>query len=169
MATSVWVAPPGIAETGREGKSTMSVNLRPARTGDFGYCATLYFAAMEWAIRELNLDRTAHHASFSQRWDVTQVRMITLDGADIGWLQSTTQGDALFLGQLFVDAAFQRRGIGTEVMNRLIDEAACAGQAVTLGVVKTNPALRLYQRLGFCITHDDDRKFYMRREPPNRT
>jgi ribosomal protein S18 acetylase RimI-like enzyme len=50
-------------------------------------------------------------------------------------------------------------------VQRLIEEAARAGQAVTLGVVKTNPALRLYQRLGFQITHDDDRKFYMRREP----
>jgi hypothetical protein len=31
--------------------------------------------------------------------------------------------------------------------------------------VKTNPALRLYERLGFHTTHDDDRKFYMKREP----
>jgi RimJ/RimL family protein N-acetyltransferase len=30
--------------------------------------------------------------------------------------------------------------------------------------VKTNPARRLYERLGFRITHEDDRKFYMRRE-----
>ena len=59
---------------------------------------------------------------------------------------------------------FQRRGIGTEVVNALIEEAAHAGQAITLGVVKINPALRLYERLGFRITHDDDRKFYMRCE-----
>jgi len=49
-------------------------------------------------------------------------------------------------------------------MNRLIEEATRARQAVTLGVVKTNPALRLYRRLGFEITHQDKRKFYMRRE-----
>jgi ribosomal protein S18 acetylase RimI-like enzyme len=49
-------------------------------------------------------------------------------------------------------------------MTRLIGEAAQSSQAVTLGVVKTNPALRLYERLGFRITHDDERKFYMRRE-----
>jgi ribosomal protein S18 acetylase RimI-like enzyme len=35
---------------------------------------------------------------------------------------------------------------------------------VTLGVVKINPALSLYERLGFRVTHQDDRKFYMRRE-----
>jgi ribosomal protein S18 acetylase RimI-like enzyme len=36
---------------------------------------------------------------------------------------------------------------------------------VCLSVVKINPALRLYERLGFRITHEDDRKFYMKREP----
>jgi ribosomal protein S18 acetylase RimI-like enzyme len=50
-------------------------------------------------------------------------------------------------------------------MNRLLSEAARAGQAVVLGVVKINPALRLYKRLGFQITHDDERKVYMRRNP----
>lgn len=51
------------------------------------------------------------------------------------------------------------------MMNRIISEAAHADQAVSLGVVKTNPAFRLYERLGFQIAHEDDRKFYMRREP----
>lgn len=139
--------------------------LRPARAHDFDYCAGLYFAGMETVIRELNLDQAAQLANLRQRWEMTQVRIITLDGADIGWLQSATQDDALFLGQLFVETPFQRQGIGTEVMNRLIGEAARAHRAVTLGVVKTNPALRLYRRLGFRLTGEDDRKFYMRREP----
>jgi ribosomal protein S18 acetylase RimI-like enzyme len=142
----------------------MRTILRPARPEDFEYCATLYFSGMEEIIRELNLDRAAQVASFRQQWEATQVRIITLDAADIGWVQATTRDDALFLAQLFVEPAFQRQGIGTEVMKHLIDEATRACQAVTLGVVKTNPALRLYERLGFRITHDDDRKFYMRRE-----
>jgi predicted N-acetyltransferase YhbS len=45
-----------------------------------------------------------------------QVRIITLDGTDIGWLQSFAKDNALFLGQLFVDSALQRQGIGTEVV-----------------------------------------------------
>jgi len=138
--------------------------LRAARAEDFDYCARLYFEGMEKIITELNLDLEAQIAGFRQRWDVTQVRIITLDGTDIGWLQSFVNDDALFLGQLFVDGALRRQGIGTEIVKGLIGEAARAGQALTLGVVKTNPALRLYERLGFRTTHEDERKFYMRRD-----
>ena len=83
----------------------------------------------------------------------------------MGWLQSMMRDDGLFVAQLFVDGPFQRQGIGTEVMNRLIGEAARLDQAVRLAVVKINPALRLYERLGFHTTHEDARKFYMKRDP----
>jgi ribosomal protein S18 acetylase RimI-like enzyme len=138
--------------------------LRPARPEDFDYCARLYFEGMDKIIKELNLDMAAHSAGFRQRWDVMQVRIVTLDGTDIGWLQSFVKDNALFLGQLFVDKSLREQGIGTELVKGLIDEAASAGRAVTLGVVKTNPAVRLYERLGFRTTHDDERKFYMRRD-----
>lgn len=143
----------------------MNVAFRPALPQDFDYCERLYFAEMERINRELKLDRDLQVASFRRQWDVTQVRIITLDGADIGWLQSTTRDGTFFLGQLFVDAPLQRRGIGTAVMHRLIAEATREGQVMILGVVKTNPAKRLYERLGFRTSHEDDRKFYMRREP----
>jgi ribosomal protein S18 acetylase RimI-like enzyme len=143
---------------------TTRTTLRPARPEDFDYCARLYFEGMEKIIKELNLNMDAQVAGLRQRWDVTQVRIITLDGKDIGWLQSFEKDDALFLGQLFVDGALRRRGIGTEVVKALIEEAARAGRAMTLGVVKTNPALRLYERLGFRTTHEDERKFYMCRD-----
>lgn len=141
----------------------MRTTIRPAAPEDFDYCARLYFEGMEKIIKELNLNMDAQVAGLRQRWDVTQVRVIALDGTDIGWLQSFEKDNTLFLGQLFVDGAFRRQGIGTEVVKALIEEATTAGRAMTLGVVKTNPALRLYERLGFRTTHEDERKFYMRR------
>lgn len=138
--------------------------LRPGRPGDFDYCGRLYFEGMENIINELNLDMAAQIVGFRQRWDVTQVRIATLDGMDIGWLQSFVIDDALFLAQLFVDKSSRGQGIGTELVKGLIEEAASAGRAVTLAVVKTNPALRLYEQLGFRTTHDDKRKFYLRRD-----
>jgi GNAT superfamily N-acetyltransferase len=103
-------------------------------------------------------------ANLRERWDIKEVEIITSGSEDVGWMQSSIQDEARFLEQIFIDAAFQRRGIGTGIIYRLIDRANRADQPVTLGVVKTNPARHLYERLGFRITHEDDRKFYMRRE-----
>jgi len=142
----------------------MPVALRPALKQDFDYCRRLYFGEMQWIIDELHLDPAAHEISFQQQWKATQVRILVVDGVDVGWVQTVTENDELFVAQMFVDRPFQRRGIGTEVMKWLIGEAARANQAVRLAVVKLNPARRLYERLGFQVTHEDDRKFYMKRD-----
>jgi GNAT superfamily N-acetyltransferase len=149
----------------------MPIALRPARSEDFDFCARLYFSGMDQIIRELKLDMALQTANLRERWKAAEVEIITLDSEDVGWMQSSIRDDGRFLEQIFIDAPFQRRGIGTGIIHRLIDQANRANQPVTLGVVKTNPARHLYERLGFRITHEDDRKFYMRREadgaPPN--
>ena len=66
--------------------------------------------------------------------------------------------------ELYLDGRFQQ-GIGGSLVQALIKEAGRAGRVVTLGVVKINPARRLYARLGFRTTHEDQYKFYKRREP----
>jgi GNAT superfamily N-acetyltransferase len=145
----------------------MLIAFRPALPQDFGYCERLYFSGMKKIIEELKLDIAAQAAGFHQQWILTQVRIITLDGSDVGWIQTTVRDDGLFVAELFVDGPFQRRGIGTEVMNRVIVDAGRVNQAVHLAAVKINPAVRLYERLGFRITHEDDRKFYMKRDVDN--
>lgn len=143
----------------------MEIVLRPAVAEDFEYCKRLYFSEMDWIIEELSLDRGRQAATLRQEWIPEEVRIITLDGADVGWLQCISSSEGLFLMQIFVDGPFQNQGVGTEVMNRLISEAAQANQPMILAVAKINPALRLYQRLGFQTVLEDERKYYMRRDP----
>jgi ribosomal protein S18 acetylase RimI-like enzyme len=135
----------------------MQIAFRAAHPPDFDYCRSLYFANNA----QVSADQ---EASFRQRWIVSEVRIVTSEGADVGWLQTRTEEGALYLVQLFLESEFQGRGIGTQTLKCLMHEAAQAGLAMTLGVVKTNPARRLYERLGFQTTHEDDRKFYMKRE-----
>ena len=87
----------------------MPVALRLALQQDFVYCRRLYFAEMKWIIEELHLDQAAQETGFQKQWDATQVRIIALDGADVGWLQTITQDHELFVAQMFVDRSFQRR------------------------------------------------------------
>ena len=101
-----------------------AIALRPACPQDFDYCAKLYFAGMAQIIRQLNLDIRRQAASFQKQWEPAQVQVITLQGADVGWLQIAQTGDSLFLSQLFVDTPFQRQGVGTEVMRQLIRDAS---------------------------------------------
>jgi len=49
-------------------------------------------------------------------------------------------------------------GVGTHLLNELIAEGKSTGAIVTIHVEKFNPALRLYDRLGFRIV--DDREAY---------
>ena len=74
---------------------------------DFNFCAHLYFSGMAETIRLLKLDMAAQTANLRERWHVAEVEIITSDGADIGWLQKSIQDDALYLEQIFIDAAFQ--------------------------------------------------------------
>src|ERR1700730_8536120 len=125
------------------------LTLRPAQLADFAFCQRTYLEPMRPTIEKLGLDEASHLANFARQWQVEQVRIVMMHGQVIGWLQTAATDDALFLAQLFVDTSFQRQGIGSRLIRMLIEAAARENKAVTLGVVKTNPARRLYERLGF--------------------
>jgi ribosomal protein S18 acetylase RimI-like enzyme len=46
------------------------------------------------------------------------------------------------------------RGIETALLRGLLAEADAAGKSVSIQVERVNPALRLYQRLGFAVAED---------------
>jgi GNAT superfamily N-acetyltransferase len=142
-------------------------SLRPAEQEDFSFCERLYFDNMGWIIKTLGLDLSRHREGFTVQWWSAEVRIITVRGEDVGWLQTEMANDVVFLKQLYLDARWQRQGIGSEVMQALIGEAARSQRAVALAVVKINPARRLYERLGFSVTHEDQHKVYMRHPQPN--
>jgi ribosomal protein S18 acetylase RimI-like enzyme len=47
------------------------------------------------------------------------------------------------------------------LIQELLDEAARAGKPFRISVVKTNPAVHLYERLGFKTTGDTGTQFLM--------
>jgi GNAT superfamily N-acetyltransferase len=147
------------------GGKRMNVTLRPAVDADFEACRRTYFAEVDWINERLQLKRDDQESMFRRLWDPAQVCIIQADGVDVGWLQTVASKSDQFLGQMFVEAPFQNRGIGTEVLRRIIEEASRRRLPVRLAVVKFNRSRRLYERLGFRVTHEDDRKVYMTREP----
>ena len=51
---------------------------------------------------------------------------------------------------------FRNRGIGYALLRDLMVESECANKSVSLRVMQKNPAVRLYQRLGFEFVEQQD-------------
>ena len=107
-------------------------------------------------------DQAHQEASFAGWFNPDEVNIIVASGVDVGWIQQREDGGAIFLGSICVTPQMQGKGIGTRVIQRLLDLGRQRSQPVTLAVMKINPAIALYKRLGFQITHEDEYKLYMK-------
>lgn len=85
--------------------------------------------------------------------------IVELDGQRIGY-QATIELDTLHLIDIALTTRVRGQGIGTALMKGLQAEATALGKPMSLTVEKFNPALRLYERLGFKPHMDSD--FYLR-------
>jgi len=118
---------------------------------------------MRWIIERLfGWDPAREDKNFAQFFRLDEVRIITADEQDVGWIQEQVDDTTINLGSFYVMPMMQRRGIGTQVLQMLLARARNQSKAITLAVVKINPALCFYEKHGFRITHEDQHKFYLR-------
>jgi len=144
----------------------VNVALRTACDRDVAFAHDVYFETMRGIIERLfGWDREREEKNFAQFFKLGEVRIITVDGQDVGWIQEQVLDKSINLGSFYVAPGMQNRGVGTQVLQMLLHRAARGSKAVTLGVVKINPALRFYEKRGFRITHEDEHKFYMSTSP----
>jgi ribosomal protein S18 acetylase RimI-like enzyme len=115
-----------------------------------------------YAERLMVWEKQRQMAGFSAQWKLEDVRVIVAEGKDVGWLQTAETLSQIILQQLFIAPNRQRRGIGTEVLRRLLADWRPAGKPVALTVLKNNPARRLYERFGFAVVGEAGVKFEMR-------
>lgn len=85
----------------------------------------------------------------------------TASGESAGRLIKARTEGALQLIDISLLPPFRRRGWGSRLIGALQQEAAASHIAVLLSVIKVNPALALYRRLGFSIVGEQDIRFEM--------
>jgi ribosomal protein S18 acetylase RimI-like enzyme len=138
---------------------------RPAFPDDYPFAIDLYLSGAKHlliALGEWHEERVL--ARFKQGFKLEQSQVIQSDGADIGWMQVSETPQQIHLHQLHIVARYRNLGIGTQVIQALIERARHAGQAVVLNVIRGNPASALYRRLGFRVVAGNAEKLHMRRE-----
>ncbi len=87
--------------------------------------------------------------------------IIQCGGEDIGAISVVRHPDFIQLNQLFILPPYQNKGIGTSLVRELASEAQQTGMPLRLRVLNTNPARRLYERLGFQVSSTTPEHVYM--------
>lgn len=146
--------------------ASSAVGQRPATADDLPYLLALRRATMEPHLRASGADTSedAHRARILHGFE--HARILERDGAPIGLLKLHRGAHGWDLLQIQLDPALHGQGVGRRVLEEILAEAEAARVPVTLGVLKANPARRLYERLGFVQVGEDALEFRMRRDPP---
>jgi ribosomal protein S18 acetylase RimI-like enzyme len=98
--------------------------------------------------------------------DVECIReVICLGARPVGTVVTAESTGEVRIVDLALAQGWQGQGIGSRVMEQLMRRASLAGKPLALPVRNTNPAVRLYKRLGFRITSRDELHCGMALEP----
>jgi GNAT superfamily N-acetyltransferase len=149
--------------------------LRPREVHDLPFLRELYAATREEELRPvqwppeqkrafLHDQFEKQHAHYLQHYPQAQWWIVTCDGSPVGRLYlSRTARDLRIMDVSLLDA-HRNQGVGTALMRAAIEHAQDQRVPSSLHVEPFNPALRLYQRLGF--VHVETRGVYLFMERP---
>ena len=124
----------------------MSVSLRQAISDDIVWLDGFYESLMRPYVE---LTHEWDDTMFKESFDPGKISIIQFDGKDIGMLKTEVREDHLFLCDIQIAKDYQGNGIGTSLVKQVIEDGRNKGLMVRLRVLKGNPAIRLYERLGF--------------------
>jgi GNAT superfamily N-acetyltransferase len=136
------------------------ISLRPARDADESFLATVYastreeeLSVVDWPDTQkagfLRMQFAAQHRYYHEHYHDTTWDVILLDGQPVGRLYVARWAEEIRIVDIALLPPYRNAGIGSRLIHDLIREAADASKPLRIHVEQYNPALRLYQRLGF--------------------
>ncbi|MDA3937102.1 MAG: GNAT family N-acetyltransferase [Actinomycetota bacterium] len=149
------------------------VTLRVAKPADEEFLHNVYASTRTQELAQLDWDDAqkaaflrsqseAQLAHYREHYMGAEYLVVVRDGVDVGRLLVHRNGDDLRLMDIALLPDARGAGIGTSLVQDLVSEAREIGKPVVLHVEEFNPAMRLYERLGFAKT--GQLSFYTRME-----
>lgn len=137
-----------------------AITFRPETDDDLDFLFRLYASTREEEMKyvpwtdeqkeeflrqQFHAQRTHYHGNYAE----AEYMLILENGSPIGRLYLHHRPDDLRIMDIALMPEHRGRGIGGMLMKELLDEAGAAGRTVSIHVEGFNPAIRLYERLGF--------------------
>jgi ribosomal protein S18 acetylase RimI-like enzyme len=141
------------------------VTLRPVTNADSSFLRRVYagtraqeLTQTDWSAEQktmfCNMQFDAQTKDYRKNYPEAEYCVIERAGVPAGRLYVERSEKELLILDIALLPEHCGLGIGTHFLRELQREAAASGQVVTLHVERFNPALRLYQRLGFQEVED---------------
>ncbi len=152
------------------------VQLRPVEEKDQLFIESVYRSTRE---RELSLTNwaepqrqafivmqsMAQAAAYQKNYPGAMFQIISFNKKDAGRLYVWENENEIRIIDITLLPSFRGKGIGTYILQELIDRSAAVHKKLSLHAEPDNPALKLYQRMGFVYISNNGRHLYMERDP----
>ena len=144
----------------------MNPQLRPSLPEDREFLFRLYASTREHELRAfgwppaqqeafLRMQFNAQQQWYAATYSSAEGQIIEQDQKPIGRIIVQREPGMWRLVDISLLPEHRGHGIGGELIRALIKECAASGAVLQLQVLNTNPAQRLYSRLGFIKTGED--------------
>lgn len=140
--------------------SLAPVELRPAGDGDGVFLFEVYASSRREPLAPLGWDRPTVDAFLRTQFEAeerdwrhhqpgAQCCVVLRGGVPVGRLYLARTDQELRVMDIALLPEHRGHGIGTALLQRLLDEATQTRRTVRANVERSSPAVRLYRRLGF--------------------
>lgn len=140
------------------------VAFRPVDEGDSEFLYRVYASTREdvnlsdWSRQQkeefLRMQFRAQHNHYRQRFPEAEYSVVLLGEQSIGCLYVDRGPDEIRILDIALLAEHRGGGIGSQIVQALLNEAITVGKPVRIHVLRGNAALHLYDHLGFQKTGD---------------
>jgi len=155
----------------------MTISLRAAMTGDKEFLFSVYASTRAAEMNLVDWD-TSQKDSFLRaqfklqdqyykaNYSDALYQAILMDGQPIGRLYIDRKAEEIRIMDIALLPEYRGQGIGSHLLKQILEEATTKNLPVTIHVERFNPALHLYERLGFCLAEDKGVYLFMKWSPP---
>ncbi len=148
-------------------KSAMEVRLVPAEEADFEFAFAAKREALgpyveaRWGWDDA-LQREFHRQRWTERpWSI----IVAAAGEKVGTVSVARTAAHVQFGEFYLLPRFQRRGIGTGVLQTVIRQADTDGFPIKLEYLNVNPVGSFYKRHGFVVVAENDSHYFLVHTP----
>jgi GNAT superfamily N-acetyltransferase len=143
----------------------MKIALRASKASDAEFLFSVYASTrademtlVDWTEEQkaafLRMQFRAQSQYYIENYPGAEFNIILLDGKPVGRLYIHRRPNEIRIMDIALLPEFRQRGIGTFLMNQVLEEAKSSSTPVTIHVERFNPAMQLYERLGFHLKED---------------